>query len=192
MKRVILLFGILCCSQMGHAQQKNEKEERIRENVFPKIALQLLRDHIKNPRNLKYYRETDSLKMSYEAKFKLKKRRYSVEFTKTGELEDVEVLINREEVPPGTMEKIRTYLKNNTRKYHIERIQKQYVNTPDINSIDVLKSALNNLSSQVINYEMIIWVSRREASGRVEFTFDHQGNFVSERSFASSYDHVRY
>ncbi|WP_340067148.1 hypothetical protein [Ascidiimonas aurantiaca] len=192
MKRITLLFGILCFCNLGNAQQKNEKEERIRENVFPKIALQLLRDHIKNPKNLKYYRETDSLKMSYEAKFKLKERRYSVEFSKTGDLEDVEVLISKEEVPVNTMEKIQAYLKKNTRKYHIERIQKQYVNTSDINSADVLESALNDHSFEFINYEMVIWISKKDTSGRAEFTFDHQGDFVSERSFVSSYDHVRY
>ena len=85
-----LLITYICLffSLISHAQTKNEKEERINKEDFPNNALEVT-DHIPaHAKRLRFYKETDGEKQSFEAKFKLNKLRYSVEFNTNGELEE--------------------------------------------------------------------------------------------------------
>lgn len=97
MQRTIYIFLMLSITFTATAigQTKNEKEERIKKEVFPKIALLTLNDLPQSSKRLKFYRETDGDKKSYEAKFKLNRKIYSIEFNSQGQLEDVEVKIKK-------------------------------------------------------------------------------------------------
>jgi hypothetical protein len=48
-----------------------------------------------NFKRVKFYKESDGDKISFEAKFKYKKQHFSVEFFASGVLEDIEILINK-------------------------------------------------------------------------------------------------
>ena len=74
------------------AQNKYEREHRILKSQFPEKALGLITDKLVGAKRVRFYKEIDSAKISYEAKFKKDKLRYSVEFDTEGTLEDIEVL----------------------------------------------------------------------------------------------------
>ena len=75
-------FSLYCTAQKSF---KYEKEERIEKSVFPKNAIDFLEHTLpKKVRKVKYYKEQDSVKISYETKLKFKKQKYSIEFSEKG------------------------------------------------------------------------------------------------------------
>lgn len=173
------------------AQVKNEKETRVSQSDFPKAAIELLVTLPKSHKKIKYYRETDSLKVSYEAKVKLNRRLYSIEFDNNGLLEDIEVLIKKKHLDKALLTTISKYLSSNYLKFSIIKIQKQYVHTPSKSISQTLQSALDLKND--CNYEIITEVKQGKQYQIKELTFDAQGKFLSERTLKpSSYEHILY
>ena len=121
---------------------KHEKEERIEAKMFPKKALELLQHTLpEKTKKVKYYKEQDSLKISYEIKLKFKGNSFSIEFDKDGTLEDVEVIIKKREISTETYDKIKSYLNNQYDSFRIKKIQRQYRNTSQIADKKVIEDA---------------------------------------------------
>ncbi len=187
-----LLLLLISTSVVGQA--KYEREYRILKSQFPAKALGFLEEHIADAKNVRYYREVDSVKISYEAKFKLDRLRYSVEFDKDGNLEDVEILIKKVDIPNESLENILAYLDRNFTKYRIEKIQQQYPVTDSETVDETLYNAFQNLLIPSLNYELIV-AGKKGNNGYHDFEilFDAEGNFVkSRRSLPANYDHVLY
>ncbi|WP_340199696.1 hypothetical protein [Ascidiimonas sp. W6] len=175
------------------AQKKYEKESRISKKEFPTDAENLLQKYLHDAKRIRFYKETDSSKTSYEAKFKKHGKKYSVEFDINGILEDIEVEMNFNELPDKVQETISSYLKQNTKKYTIKKLQKQYYYKKDTDLIYLTEIAFNNGNSDFINYEIVIWRFQEKESGMAELTFNKNGEFLTERPFAqASYDHILY
>ena len=192
-KYLFLVCSFTCfISSMVFAQQKNEVEVRIKQEDFPQKALSLLKELPKHSKRIRYYKETDNDKTSFEVKLKIKRVKYSIEFDTDGNLEDVEITISHKALPADISSKINTYLSTTYKKYHLLKIQKQYVNPSDSSASDTLKKAFSNIDSPV-NYELIAEVSSGSERSLKEFTFDHSGVFISQREIsASSYEYVLY
>lgn len=94
MKRFSTYLVLLFCIY-GFSQSKNEKEERIPASEFPEVSHKYFNGITDKVNYLKFYRETDGNKQSFEAKFKLNKLYYSVEFNTDGVLEDIEIVIKK-------------------------------------------------------------------------------------------------
>jgi len=178
---------------LGSAQDKYEREFRIRKDQFPAVAHNLIQEHIRDAKRLRFYKEMDSAKTSFEAKFKKDRLWYSVEFDEEGNLEDIEVLIKPVDVPTDTFAKIEQYLKGAFSKHKIIRLQQQYLATPKEPVEKTLKDAFQNLMLPSINYELMVSGKKDHSYVQFEILFDAQGNFVMQRqSLPPNYDHVLY
>lgn len=177
----------------GWAQNKYEREFRIRKSQFPENAYSTLKEHIQNAKRIRFYKEIDSAKTSYEIKFKKDRLFYSIEFDSTGELEDVEILIQEVDIPNESYGAIESYLKANFAKFRIRKIQQQYVRSAFGTVSNTLKNAFQNIIDPRINYELIIGAKTDGYYQDYEILFDAQGKFISLRkSLPANYDHVLY
>jgi len=188
---LFLSFSLCCTAQKSN---KYEKEERIEKKAFPKNALDFLDKTLpKEIKKVKYYKEQDSVKISYETKLKYKKRKYSVEFSKKGILEDVEVTVKQKHIPTRTLEMIKKHLYNNYSAFRIKKIQRQYNNTTTIDASTVMKNAFSNDRKSSYLYEIIAEVKTKKKRYFIEITFTKDGDFKLVRTvIPSSYDHILY
>ncbi|MEX0290298.1 MAG: hypothetical protein AB3N14_14425 [Flavobacteriaceae bacterium] len=175
------------------AQNKYEREYRIKKSQFPKNALLFLDKKIQDARRVRFYKETDSAKASYEAKFKKDKLNYSVEFDEQGALEDIEILIKPIDIPEESMEAISNYLTKEFTKFRIRKIQQQYpVSSKEAPEV-TLKNAFQNLLLPSLNYELIVAGKKAKTYADYEVLFNAEGAFIRIRkSLPANYDHVLY
>lgn len=188
------LFFILCfCHTIYYAQTKDEQEERITSDALPQNIQSLISDLPKTVKRLKFYKETDGDKQSFETKFKYQKQLYSLEFSKDGVLEDIEVIIKFKNIDRPLKTTITTYFNSNYDKFRLQKIQRQYVYNASLTPNEFIANVLSNTAKSEINYEIIADV--KTASKRLirEFTFSKNGRFLYFRTAKSStYEHVLY
>lgn len=195
MKYWYFLFFVsfsLCCS--AQKSFKHEKEERIEKKVFPQNAVDFLEKTLpQKVKKVKYYKEQDSAKISFETKLKFKKQKYSIEFSEKGILEDIEVTIKKKDIPKKTFKKIEAYLRKNYNTFRLKKIQRQYNNTPTIDASTVIKQAFSNNIDSSHSYEIIAEVKEKKKRYFIEITFTKDGDFSLVRTIIqSSYDHILY
>ena len=188
----IIIVFIGFSFQSSYAQYKYEREYRIRKSQFPTNALEFIEEKVTDAKRIKFYKETDSTKVSYEAKLKKDRLWYSIEFSDEGVLEDIEILIKTTDIPNETLSKIEAYLNSHFNKYRIKRLQQQYPARTDALET-TLRNAFQNLILPTNNYE--IMVSGKKDGGYMDYEilFDADGNFRNQRkSLPPNYDHVLY
>lgn len=179
--------------QIGIGQTKIENEKRITKKDFPQLATLVLNALPHTCKRLKLYRETDGDKVSFEAKFKHKNKRYSLEFSEDGKVEDAEVLISFKDIEQTTKQQIETFFKQSYLKHKIIKIQKQYVLSTEQNASEFILNILSNQSKAQVNFEIIAEVKSENEKNIREFTFDSDGTFLNFRILKStSYEHVLY
>ena len=188
---LLIALGLMTVNTFG--QYKYEREYRIKKNQFPAEAHALIEEQLAEARRIRYYRETDSAKVSYEAKFKVDRLHYSVEFNQQGELEDVEILIKEVDIPDASFKNMTDYLDTNFNKYRIRRIQQQYP-VSEHESVELtIKNAFQNLILPTIRYELIVAGRKDKGFEDFEILFDAEGNFLKMRkSLPVNYDHILY
>lgn len=195
MKKIFLLI-LLCTSLFCTAQNsyKHEKEARIEKKDFPKEALELLDKTLpKKVKKVKYYKEQDSAKISYESKLKYNGKKYSIEFSEEGLLEDVEITIKQKEISPKTLKNINEYLHTKYDSFRIKKIQRQYRNTTNTDAETIVKEAFSVTKTGTHFYEIIAEVKTEKERYFIEITFTKEGNFELSRTIIQgSYDHILY
>jgi len=188
----LTIASILLCFQIGQSQYKYEREHRILKSQFPALAIANITENVTDFKRIKYYKETDSTKISYEAKLKKDKLWYSIEFNEEGTLEDIEILIKPTDIPNDTYAKILDYLNNTFTKYKIKRLQQQYSSNNEVVE-DIFKNAFQNLMLPSNNYEIVVVGKKDKGYLDYEILFDADGNFKNTRtSLPPNYDHVLY
>ena len=177
----------------SYGQYKYEREYRIKKVQFPAKALSFIEEELKEAKRVRFYRETDSTRISYEAKFKLDRLHYSVEFDQQGNLEDIEILIKEVDIPNDSFELIKKYLRESFTKHRILRIQQQYTVSDDEPVQQTLRNAFQNLILPSIRYEIMVAGKKEDGFQDYEILFDADGNFIKQRkSLPANYDHVLY
>jgi len=191
-KQILFILVFFCCIQ-GVAQAKYEREHRIKKSQFPEKAHTLIANEITKVKRLRYYKETDSVKTSFEAKFKKDRLHYGMEFDEDGILEDVEILIKEIDVPNDTFTSIKNYLNRSYTKYQIRKILQQYPVKKTEEIKKTLKEAFQNLLLPTVNYKLIVSCKTEDGSVDFEFLFDSTGTFKKKRALLPpNYDHVLY
>lgn len=188
--KIILLFLF---SSLSWSQVKNEHEERIPKSDFPLVAQNYFDSFMDDVKYLKFYKETDGSKHSFEAKFRLNDLHFSVEFDSIGKLEDIEIVIKKRHISKIALNAINTYFLNNYKRTRFVKIQKQYVNYTNQPDLHFIEHIAENPFDKHTHYEIIAEV--KTEGGRVlkEFTFTNRGQFEKMRIVtSSSYEHALY
>lgn len=186
-----LAFAFCMCTTYG--QNKYEREFRIKKSQFPESAHAFIKEKLVGAKRVRFYKEIDSNKTSYEAKFKKDRLHYSVEFNKEGDLEDIEILIKEIDIPEESLSKIQMYLEKNFLRSRIRKIQQQYPVASFENAEITLRNAFQNLLLPEIKYELIVAGKKDKGYMDYEILFDATGKFLNLRkSLPPNYDHVLY
>lgn len=188
----LLVWLFLASVTMASSQKKYEREYRIRKSQFPEKGLAYIDEKLEDARHVRFYKETDSTKISYETKFKKDRLKYSVEFSKEGTLEDIEIQIKSVDIPDDAFAEMNKYLEENFIKYSIQKIQQQYpVGENDAKT--TVKNAFQNLMLPYVKYELIVSGKKDRGYAQYEVLFDAKGDFEKIRkSLPPNYDHVLY
>ncbi|WP_461598340.1 hypothetical protein [Winogradskyella sp.] len=190
MKTIIIL---MCICPFVFSQTKNEKEERISESEFPEAAIEVIKSLPKDCKRLKFYKETDGEKKSFELKFKYKRKRYSLEFSDDGLIEDIEILTKFKTINDHIKIKINNYFTSSFVKYKVIKAQQQYVYRSELNVVTFVNDILKNTSSEAPSFEIIAEIKSDKNRDIKEFTFNPLGEFVNFRTLnPTSYEHVLY
>lgn len=188
---IILIFCL--CWQTSIGQTKNEREERIKISEFPEKAQNVIEALPKNCKRLKFYKETDGNKQSFEAKFKYEKRLYSLEFSKDGTVEDIEVKTKFKRLNGNIKSRINSYFKSTFNKRKIIKIQEQFIYNKKETASKFVEDVINKKTNALPNFEIIAEVRTEDTRNIREFTFDSKGQFVIFRILnPTSYEHVLY
>lgn len=190
---LLLLIMALFQFSTGLSQIKVEREHRIKKNQFPEAAHDFIKEKLKDAKKIRFYKETDTSKISYEAKFKKDKLFYSVEFDESGKLEDIEILIKEIDVPEDSWFNITKFLNEKFDKYRIRKIQQQYPITSAETAETTLNNAFQNLLIPSLNYELMVRGKTQDNHADFEILFGAEGDFIKMReSLPANYDHVLY
>ncbi len=190
--KIVLLLFILGSGILA-AQNKYERSYRIRKSQFPEKALNFISEKLEAASQVKFYKETDSTKTSFEAKFKKDRLWYSIVFDKDGLLEDIGILIKPVDIPDDSFAKIETYLENYFSKYRIRKLQQQYLITGEVTQETTIKNAFQNLMLPDMVYELFVKGKKDGTRTDFEITFDAEGNPIHMRkALPANYDRVLY
>lgn len=176
-----LIFAMCCLVQIGTAQNKYERESRIKVEEFPKKSYEMIQDYLEDAKRVRFYQETDSTKKSYEAKFKKGRLHYSVEFDQNGTLEDVEFQINERDIPNDTWATTLDYLDENYNKYRVKKIFQQYTIVEDQATEQTLHNAFQNLILPEVNYKLVFAAKKNKKNQKYEAVFNAEGQLIRIR-----------
>lgn len=191
MKWIYVLFVVFVVVPSSWSQTKNEKEERVQLEALPEAAIPIVNRLSKQLKRLRFYKETDGEKQSFEAKFKHNKQHYSIEFSREGIIEDIEILINEKQLKKEIKSNIDAFYRLNFRKSKLIKIQMQYVYNRETDPNLYVESILSGTSVYKNNYEIIAEVKNDTQRQVCEYLFNAQGDFVGYRTLNSdSYEHV--
>lgn len=190
LKKLQLGLVISLCAIFVHGQ-KNELEYRIDPDAFPAEAMEQVIDKIADSDKVRYYKEIDIDKISYELKIKRDGRRYSIEFDSIGNLEDVEIQIDEDGIPQKTFERIKDYYQNFYDRYRIIKVQKHYA--ADVFGKKTLNYGFYNHDDADVRFEIVAAGKRNKSYERYEMLFNMEGNVLRKRKFITpNYDHILY
>lgn len=195
MNRYSLLLAVLCTFSYLSAfgQYKYEREHRIKKSQFPAEIHEFIAAHLQNTRKMRYYREIDSNKINYKAKFKRDRLHYSMEFIEQGRLKDIEFLIKEVDIPGDSYAQITDFLQSKFTKYRVRRIKQQYPASENEPVDLTLKNAFQNLLLPSISYELFVRAKKDKGFNDYEILFNAEGSFIKMRkSLPANYDHILY
>ena len=191
MKNGLLIVCFLISFTSFSQEKKLEKEERIKASGVPDAVKSLIAPYTEGARRVRYYSEFNGTTKSFEVKFVLYKNHFSVEFSKDGQLEDVEVIRCFTELPKNVQDEIVKYLYPND-NFKIKKNQKQFL-SKKIPDSEVLDAAIKNQDITKIRYELIVQIKKEGEWTTFEMLFDEDGKFVSQREVIDrSEDHLLY
>jgi hypothetical protein len=176
---IILLFLI---GINTYSQQKYEKEFRIKTADVPQAALAFVAE-LNLGKRIKWYKEIGLNQTSFEAKTNYKNKKYSIEFAPNGILEDVEIEINKLEIPNNSFTEINTYLTSNFNKFAFVKIQVQYLGS-NANMIQFLKFE-NKHTFITTQYECVIAAKVNGAYKTFEVLFAGNGQFINKKEIVT-------
>ncbi|MGB3605755.1 hypothetical protein [Psychroserpens sp.] len=192
-KNILILAVILCYALNLSAQNKVEKESRIEVDELPQTIVTVLSTLPEDAKRIRYYKETDGDKHSFESKFKFRRHWHSVEFSNFGILEDIEITVKERDIPDLVKLVISNYLNAQSQKFNFIKIQEQYIFDPNQTVIPFLNSVVTNRMQMQCNYEIIVALKQNTVWQLKEMTFDSKGEFMNSRTIQpDSYEYIMY
>jgi hypothetical protein len=176
--RVLLNIWVLLIGFSALAQEKREVERRIKEAEVPEAAVNWIENVFEKKLRAQWYEEYSSGKLSYEAKFKRKGRRYSVEFDPNGNIEDIEIRTSINSLPETFRKAFMNYLDENYTRYKVSKIQEQWTGNSD-----ALIKALHqkDLSALNVRYEIEFYGKNELEDELWEGLFEQSGELIQRK-----------
>ncbi|TFV97353.1 hypothetical protein E4S40_01475 [Algoriphagus kandeliae] len=179
MRITIIFLVFLLISGKGFSQKKIEQEKRIKKQEVPELALEWLEDSFEGRKKVRWYLEISDQGISYEAKFPWNEKFHSVEFDSLGNIQDVEVEIQQQELEKDTESNILSFLQSEYSEFRIQRIQRQYSG-----NADDLEDFFDEGELERLTIRFEIEYIAKDRSGNQAFwegLFDQNGNLISKR-----------
>ena len=173
----LIIFPLFLSVQPAWAQQKVEKESRIRGNHVPSKAWDLI-DTVRIEGPVRWYLEEGLNHKSIEAKYYYNKRFHSVEFDTVGNLQDIEIEVGWVELKKPVQDAILAVLKEDCRGVLIKKIQVQYSGNPSI-LISHHPLAIPS-DDHTVRYEMEVKCKQSGPNTLFEYLFDEKGQKLSK------------
>ncbi|WP_439127501.1 hypothetical protein [Polaribacter sp.] len=173
MKLKLILILSFISLQNFFAQEKFEKEYRVKEKEVPKLAAKILQQW-NFPKKVKWYAEESNLGKTFEAKTCFNKHKYSFEFNEKGEILDVEKKVKLKSLSIKEQQVIEKVLTKIFKKYRIKKIQIQYSGSE--NAIYKQIFQLNTTQQKpVIKYEIVVKGKKDNKKENFEILINQQG-----------------
>lgn len=175
---LLLLLLLLCALPLaGQEGIKFEREYRLSSAEVPAGPAAFVAA-IEPDRRLKWYREESEKGTGLEAKFRRDGSHYSVEFDSTGQLLDIEVLVDWQTVPATAREGICDMLNGRFAKFRIRRLQRQWTG-PDELLLRQVREGGKQPGVQT-RYELVVRGRTDKGLTGLELLFDEQGRILEE------------
>ena len=181
MKKFKLMLLLFIFHFSFFAQQKFEKEYRIKSSEAPVKSLQIIKMWNFN-KKVKWFAEESNDGKTFEAKVVFKKYRYSIEFSEEGEILDVEKTVKFDELPIEMQQKIAQNLSKRFKSYSIKKVQIQYSGTESAMYNQVFKLEKVNEKAK-INFEFILKAKKENENAFYEVLVDVNGAVIKELKF---------
>ena len=120
---ILVLFFLFPCYSYSQSKIEIEIEERIEKNKVPLLAQKFI-DSLHFSSKIKWFLEQDTRK-TFEAKVNEKGKKYSIEFDSLGQIEDIELDIEWNQIPLFTQNAICEKMNVDFEKFKIKKIQIQ-------------------------------------------------------------------
>ena len=168
-----------------------EREKRVKKEEVPVTIINMMNKFTAKAKKVRYYLETDGNHTSFEIKFLLGKNHYSVEFSNSGSLEDVEVVVDFRKLDKSLHENILSHLKKYD-NFKVKKVQKQFSSRSQSDE-EVIEMAIQNVATEIVRYEIIVETKADGSWTTYEMVFDDLGNFLSEKEVVGRLaDHILY
>lgn len=178
-KVVFFLLPILLSGNLLFAQQKFEKEYRLKTSAVPEQARKFV-DSLPFDRRVKWYVEISELGKTVEAKSKFEHKRYSVEFDSTGKFLDLEIEVDFSELPKDVKEIITQNLESKFGIHHITKTQTQLIGPQEIIQTYLIGNKSEEPEQLSIKYEILVKGSKNKEVSKCEIIFSNTGNIEKE------------
>ncbi len=189
----ILLILLFFASTNNFAQDKVERQHRIKKSQFPSKAIKTIAKNNNDIKRLKFYREVDTAKKTYTAKFKKSRLFYEMDFDKNGEFKSMGFTIKQIDIPEENFERITDYLSQNLEKSKIRKMLQLYPTEENGSREKTIKNAFQNLMVPYMFYKLLVRGKKDGRSADYKVIFDSEGNFKElQKSLPANYDRVLY
>lgn len=187
LKKLFLLICLLF-SQVLLAQDKYEKESRVKRSEVPDLAFTFI-DSLGIKSKIKWYKEQSLSGSSYEAKFKQGALVHSVEFDTLGSIEDVEIEVKVDKIAPKAYDGITKTFGSECTGYSIRKVQQQYTGSRD----ELFTIIKNENAKTTCNYELVVKCKHEGGVDLFEYLFDSKGELISKsRIVFKNSSHLEY
>lgn len=180
----VLVFLLLPIITLAQAEIKKEMEKSIPAKEFPSKCLNRLKPFLINSKKIRYYKEQNSERLTYEVKLKKEGRHFSIEFHQDCKIIDVEELVKFKGLDPKIQKQMKNFFKKHYKKNKMYRIQKQYSpRKEDPDSMFVNNFFIESNKKHILRYEIeaeVITKDPKEAF-HFEYLFDNDGNLIQKR-----------
>ena len=157
------------------AQTKFEQEQRIKVSEVPAPASDFIAQ-CPITKGIKWYRENSNQGLSFEAKFKLRGLKYSVEFSADGALQDIEIKIPFNSLDKDIQSTLNQELNNTFLRHRIQKTQIQHQGSSDL----LLKLMQGESVETSVAYELIVKGRQKQNSHYYEVLADARGNIIKQ------------
>jgi hypothetical protein len=172
---------LLLCSIVSVGQLKYEREYSLKSDRVPRQASAFIAEIFKDTK-VQWYGEENDEGTSIEAKLKSSGKTYSIEFSDSGEIQDVEVLSNLDALPANSRSAIMTRLRDEFSSFKVSKTQVQWTGSVQDLKEALLKRSANELTAGItIKFDLIVRAKKGKRFGYYEVLADTAGRVENIR-----------